>query len=175
MMWGVATGPLRRGAAVGKAMHGVKCVSVGRLQQPFWVDAAEFYRQRLKPHLRLDEREVKDGSGKLPADKRSAEEGGRILAAMGPRDVGIALDERGKEYNSRGLAAFLEPFLEDANQQACFIVGGPFGLDKEVRKACRHSLRLGRLTLPHELARVVLLEQLYRAVSILKGLPYHHD
>jgi len=156
-------------------MHGIKCITVGRLHRGFWSEAAGFYRQRLGQHLRLDEREVKDAPGKLPPEKRAVHEGERILAAMEPRDVGIALDERGRQYDSRGLAAFLEPFLEDANSRACFIVGGPFGLSDAVRQACRHSLGLGKLTLPHELARVLLLEQLYRSVSIIKGLPYHHD
>lgn len=155
-------------------MHGIKCICVGRLQQRFWEQAADLYRQRLAQHLRLEERQVKDVSGKVPPDKRCVAEGERILAALEPRDVGILLDERGKEHDSKGFAKFLEPFLEDANSRACFIVGGPFGASEQVRQACRHSLSLGRMTLPHELARVLLLEQLYRAVSILKGLPYHH-
>lgn len=155
-------------------MHGIKCVAVGRLQQGFWQDAAAFYRKRLAPHVRLEEREIKDAPGKLPVEKRVAQEGERILAALEPRDVAIVLDERGKEFDSRGLATFLEPFLEDANQRACFVVGGAYGLAQEVRQKSRQTMCLGRMTLPHELARVLLLEQLYRAVSILKGFPYHH-
>lgn len=156
-------------------MHEIKCIFVGRLRQPFWLDAAAHYRKRLRPHMRLEEKEVKDGAGKLPPEQRARDEGGRILAAMEPKDVGILLDEKGTAYDSRGLAAFLGPFWEDANQRACFIVGGPYGVDSSVREACRYTVRLGRVTLPHELARVLLLEQLYRAVAIRKGLPYHHD
>ena len=156
-------------------MHGIKTIWVGRLQHAFWIDAAAFYKKRLQHHVRLDEREVKDGPGKMPAKERCKVEGERILGAMQAGDVGILLDEKGAQFDSRGLAGFLKPFLEDANRRACFVVGGPFGVDPAVRQACSHTLCLGRLTLPHELARVVLLEQIYRAVSILKGLPYHHD
>lgn len=156
-------------------MPRIKCIWVGRLQERFWQEAAEHYRRRLVPHVQLEEREIKDGPGKLPAVERSKAEGERILAAFKPGDVGILLDERGRELDSRGLAGFLGPFLEDGNRTPCLVVGGPFGVSEAVRRACVHTLCLGRLTLPHDLARVLLLEQIYRAVSIRKNLPYHHE
>ncbi len=155
-------------------MRVIRCVYVGALKQRFWKEAAEHYRGRLAPHVQLEEREVRDGSGKLSAEDRSRQEGERILAALKPGDMPICLDERGREFDSRALAEYLGRVLEDGNRVPCMVVGGPFGLADEVRAACAMSLCLGRLTLPHELARVVLLEQLYRAVSILRGAPYHH-
>jgi 23S rRNA (pseudouridine1915-N3)-methyltransferase len=89
----------------------------------------------------------------------------------------VVLDERGDAWSSRELAAKLKAW-EDGARTPCFIVGGAFGLSDEVRERARANgalFSLGRITLPHELARVVLLEQLYRAASINKGLPYHHD
>ncbi len=152
----------------------VRLVCVGGLKKGYWREAADHYRKRLAPHVRFEEREVKDGAGKLPAEERSRQEGERILATFRPEDLPICLDERGKEYDSRGFADYLGRLLEDGNRVPCFIVGGPFGLSDQVRGACQGKICLGRLTMPHDLARVVFMEQLYRAVSILKGSPYHH-
>ena len=86
----------------------------------------------------------------------------------------ICLDEKGKEMTSVELSKHLLHWTEDPNLTPCFVTGGPFGLSEEVRKAARVKLSLSKMTLPHELARTMLLEQLYRAASILKGSPYHH-
>jgi len=96
---------------------------------------------------------------------------------LAPGAVPVILDERGEPWSSRELAAKLKAW-EDAARTPWFLVGGAFGLSDEVRERARVGgamFSLGRITLPHELARVVLLEQLYRAASINKGLPYHHD
>lgn len=81
---------------------------------------------------------------------------------------------QGSSYSSEEFAAGLEKWLEDPIRRPCFILGGAFGLSDEVRERCDRLISLGPMTLPHELARVVLLEQLYRAMTILKGTGYHH-
>lgn len=156
-------------------MARIKFLWVGRLKGAPWREAADHYWARLGQHHTLEEICLKDGPGRLPPAQRVAEEGGRILAKLGPADLPIALDEHGKQLTSPQLAEFLSPLLEDANRTPCFIVGGAFGLAQPVLAACRHTLALSRMTFTHELARVVLLEQLYRATAILKGLPYHHE
>lgn len=141
---------------------------------PFWKEAAAHYRERLARWRRLDCTEIRDGDAALPVDKRNALEGRRILEALGPQDIPLILDERGQELDSPGLAALLHRMDQEAAGRACFIVGGAFGLDQAVRDRARRMLRLSAMTLPHELARVVLLEQLYRAECILRNVPYHH-
>lgn len=151
----------------------LRLIAVGRLKTPFWKDAASHYAERLSRFRNFAETLIRDGDPALPADRRNELEGQGILAALGPRDIPICLDEHGKAFTSRDFSLFLEKISEQGCP--CFIVGGAFGLDKAVLAAARHTLALGPMTLPHELARVVLLEQLYRAEAVSRKLPYHHD
>jgi 23S rRNA (pseudouridine1915-N3)-methyltransferase len=89
-----------------------------------------------------------------------------------PDDHIIALDLKGKEYDSKGLAALVEQ-LSQTTKRICFVIGGPLGLSKEVLDRAPHRVSLSRLTLTHEMSRLVLLEQLYRAHTIIKGEKYH--
>lgn len=152
----------------------LRCIWIGKPKEPFFRDAAQHYLRRLQGFFTVEIVELKDAPGKLPPGERVLSEGRAILSRVGPRDRLIGLDERGEQASSRRLAERLSRWTEDANSRPCFVVGGAFGLSDEVRAAAHGLLSLGTLTLPHELARVVLLEQLYRAATILKGLPYHH-
>ncbi len=150
----------------------LRIISVGALKTPHWKDAASHYTKRLSPWCKMESRIVKDGDSALPITKRNAKEGQNILAAINPKDYLICLDEQGKTFDSKKFAAFLDQ-LQSRNP--CFIIGGAYGLDETVKKACHSSISLGPMTLPHELAHVVLLEQLYRAWTILHNIPYHHQ
>ncbi len=86
----------------------------------------------------------------------------------------IALDERGEERDSRGFAALIEEGIRAGAQPLCFVIGGPYGLDDAVRARADRTLRLSALVLNHAVARLVLLEQIYRACAIRSGSPYHH-
>lgn len=156
-------------------MAAIRFVWVGKLKEPFFAKAADHYWKKLGRFHSLEETMVKDAQGKLPPRDKSLREGKAIIKKIAPRDMAVILDEKGKEFTSRQLATRLRLWTEDPNRRPCFIIGGPFGLSDEVRDKAHFSLSLSRLTLPHELARVMLLEQLYRAASINKGLPYHHD
>ncbi|MFW5735539.1 MAG: 23S rRNA (pseudouridine(1915)-N(3))-methyltransferase RlmH [Oceanidesulfovibrio sp.] len=155
-------------------MRTIRLIAVGKLKQPCFRDAAAHYAEAVSRQYRLEESTVKDGPSKLGPEDKSAWEGERIIAALDDRDIPICLDERGKARASEPFAAWLGSMLEDQNRRPCFIVGGAFGLCPAVRRACAHAMSLGPMTMPHELARVVLLEQLYRASTIIAGAPYHH-
>lgn len=155
-------------------MKTLRFIWVGKLKESFWREAASHYWTRLGRFFRLEEVCVKDASAGAPA-ARVLEEGGRLTAHLRPQDYGVCLDERGKPRTSKELAAALESWIADANRTPCFLIGGPFGLSDAARDRCHERLRLSRMTFTHETARVLLLEQLYRSVSILKGLPYHHE
>jgi 23S rRNA (pseudouridine1915-N3)-methyltransferase len=153
------------------------CLFVGKCREASLREAADLYALKLSRLARCDIQVVKDAASALPAPEKCLREGRDLLARLDPRQLPVVLDERGENWSSRELAARLKSW-EDAARTPCFIVGGAFGLSDEVRERARLSgalFSLGRITLPHELARVVLLEQLYRAASINKGLPYHHD
>jgi 23S rRNA (pseudouridine1915-N3)-methyltransferase len=117
---------------------------------------------------------VKDADAGLPEPDRGRLEGQRLLQAVRTDDYLICLDERGTSMPSRAFAAFLDEISAHAARTPCFVLGGPFGLAEAVRSRAGYILSLGPMTLPHELARVVLLEQLYRAEAILRKTPYHH-
>jgi len=155
----------------------IVCLFVGKCREAALREAAEVYALKLSRLARCEVLTVKDAPAALPAPEKSQREGRDLLTRLDPRCVPVALDERGEMWSSRELAARLKAW-EDAARSPCFIVGGAFGLSIDVRERAKASgalFSLGRITLPHELARVVLLEQLYRAASINKGLPYHHD
>ena len=103
-----------------------------------------------------------------------AAEAGRLRARL-PRDaILVALDERGKDLTTREFAARLRGWMDESRPVA-FLVGGADGLDPALKREASFQLRLSSLTLPHALAQLVLCEQLYRAVSLLRGHPYHRD
>ena len=152
----------------------LRCISVGKLKTPFWKDAAAHYLTRINRWRPLEYTEVRDGDAALPPDQRNALEGRRIIEALTPQDVVLVLDERGQGLTSPQMAALLQQMDQDARGRACFIIGGAWGLDDCVRQKASKMIRLSDMTLPHELARVVLLEQIYRAECILRKVPYHH-
>lgn len=152
----------------------LRIVVVGRLRTRHWVEAAAHYLERLKHWRTVQVQIVKDGDASLPMTERNALEGQRLTAALAPNDYVICLDERGKHMTSQVFSAFLQRCSEDANKVPCFVVGGAFGLSPAIREAAHETISLGPMTLPHELARVLLLEQLYRAEAIVRRVPYHH-
>jgi 23S rRNA (pseudouridine1915-N3)-methyltransferase len=111
-------------------------------------------------------------SRKRTAEEARADEAERLLALAAPRDEVVALDERGRVMDTRELASRLGR-AQSAAGDLLFLIGGDEGLDASVRTRARWVLSLSKLTLPHRLARLVLVEQLYRAFTVLKGEPYH--
>jgi 23S rRNA (pseudouridine1915-N3)-methyltransferase len=154
-------------------MKNIRIIAVGRLKTPHWKDAAAYYAKRLSHSLRLEESIVKDADPALPLAERKMREGAAILKQVRPGDTLICLDEGGKCMDSRAFADFLSR-LAASGKTPCLVIGGAYGLAPEVLHAAAHTLAFGPMTFPHELARVILLEQLYRAECILSGSGYHH-
>jgi len=147
---------------------------VGKTREPFIQAGVDFYGKRLQPwmHLTLKSvREEKEGKN-IAADLIKSREGERLRAALPPRAYVAALDPRGREYTTEEFAAWLAR-REEEGRPLVFLLGGHLGLDEATLAAAQERLALSRLTLTHELARLVLLEQLYRAKTILTGHPYH--
>jgi 23S rRNA (pseudouridine1915-N3)-methyltransferase len=153
----------------------VRVIAVGT-RMPSWVrSACGEYLQRLRAGLPVDLTEIEAASRREGGAARArAREGKRLLAALGPDEHVIALDERGRELTTQELAAWLGTRMQQGENLA-FLIGGPDGLAPEVLARSQLRLALSRLTLPHMLARVVLTEQLYRAHCILANHPYHRD
>ena len=143
-------------------------LAVGRCRDPALASLIERYRARLPWPLEILELESKLAD---PARRRQ-EEGRAMLARLAADDRLVALDERGELATSLDFARKLAAWRE-AGRRTVFAIGGAEGLDPAVLERAAFVLALGRLTLPHELARLVLVEQLYRAHTILAGHPYH--
>jgi 23S rRNA (pseudouridine1915-N3)-methyltransferase len=146
---------------------------VGRDRPGVFASAIEDYLDRLSHYARLESLAVPQASGsKLSADEARRIEGRRILDKVKPREWLIALDPGGQMLTSAELARFVEQ-AQSQSRDLLFAIGGDQGLDPEVTGAAHLLLSLSRLTLPHRLARLVLIEQLYRAFTVLRGEPYH--
>lgn len=151
----------------------VLLVCVGRIREPFADDSAH-YERLLSRYAQLEVVELKEAGARPGEEKRAiAAEGKQLLRCLPERSFVCALDRSGRRRSSPELATFLEQ-RRASGLDLCFVVGGPFGLDRSVRERVDLLLSLGELTLPHQLARVVLLEQLFRAHKILLGEPYHY-
>lgn len=155
-------------------MRRITFIWIGKLRKGWARSAAEQYLERIGPQWPCREVVLKDAPSHLEPAARNAWEGEKILERLGPGDFPVALDEGGATMTSPQLARRLGAWIDDTATAPCFIVGGAYGLSPKVLAACRFRLSLSPMTFPHELARVILLEQVYRAGAILRGAPYHH-
>jgi 23S rRNA (pseudouridine1915-N3)-methyltransferase len=149
-------------------------VWAGRHRRDEWEALCGRYRDRIRGFAGVRDVPVKVAKGG-PDKVRLDAEGRALLEALPDPCWSIALDRRAREVGSRQLADRLRGLREEWPHSVAFVVGSDLGLSREVLDACRESLSLGPLTLPHELARLVLYEQIYRALSILGGIKYHRE
>lgn len=153
----------------------IDVVAVGKLKERFWVDACAEYLKRLGGYARVTVREVADVDPRRAGGIAGAleKEGAGVLAALPDRAHVILLDIGGKERSSEGLSHRLDELALSGKSEIAFVVGGSDGVSEAVRRRANETLSFGPITLPHNLARVVLLEQVYRAFKISRGEPYH--
>jgi 23S rRNA (pseudouridine1915-N3)-methyltransferase len=147
---------------------------VGKTREGFIQDGVDFYARRLKPHLKLDlitVREEKENPGLTP-EIIKIREAARLQDQIPPKSHLVALDPAGKEFTTEEFTDWLTR-RELAARPLAFLLGGHWGLSDGVIAQADERLALSRLTLTHELARLVLLEQLFRAMTIKAGHPYH--
>lgn len=147
-------------------------VAVGRVSDPALRAACAEYAGRIQRVWRLEMHEVRSPAGRFAPAERMRREGDRLLATLPEGSLGVVLTRSGRGETSEGFARRLADWQAHGRTIA-FVIGGADGLDRRVHQRCESALSLSPLTLPHELARLVLLEQLYRASTILRRTPYH--
>ena len=152
----------------------IKIIVVDRTRAPFLKQGEAFYLERLQKYAQMEWAEVKPARIKkgIPADETLAKEGDSIAKRLVPRDHIIALDRSGKACDSEEMAAWIER-LSLTNDRLAFVTGGPLGLSKEILDRAHEIFSLSRLTLTHEMSRLLLLEQLFRAFTIINNEKYH--
>jgi 23S rRNA (pseudouridine1915-N3)-methyltransferase len=150
-------------------------VSVGKLSEPFIQEGCEFFAERVRRYSALDLIVVPEE--KIPSRGKKKyivqQEGQRIRGKIRPGVFTVVVDERGKVLSSEAFARSLETWSSSGLKEVAFILGGPYGLDDSLKEKADFRLSLSSMTLTHGLAKMLLLEQIYRAFTILRGEPYH--
>ncbi|HEX4785847.1 MAG TPA: 23S rRNA (pseudouridine(1915)-N(3))-methyltransferase RlmH [Candidatus Sulfotelmatobacter sp.] len=144
----------------------IKIAWIGKTKEPAIAALTEEYLKRISRYAAAEGLSLRDEAALL-------ELRGRASGKAASKSTLVLLDSRGKEFSSEQFAKFLGDYQDRNPLPMTFAIGGPDGFAQATRSAAQHTLSLGKMTLSHELARVVLLEQLYRAFTILKGHPYH--
>ncbi|MEW6308502.1 MAG: 23S rRNA (pseudouridine(1915)-N(3))-methyltransferase RlmH [Bacillota bacterium] len=153
-------------------------VAVGTLKEPYLREAAAEYLRRLGPLARVTVHEVKETQAPPPGQTALvagalAVEGEALLNRLRDSWSVIALDREGGQLSSEEIAAYLQGLTVQGRGDAAVLIGGAMGLADRVLQRADLRLSLGRITLPHQLCRIVVLEQLYRALKLIRGAPYH--
>lgn len=156
----------------------VKVIAVGKIREKFLIDGIKEYTKRLSAYVRLDMLEISDEPcperlSTADEERVKQKEGERILKAIGSQDFVILLDLMGKEFSSRGLSEYMDQLAVNGQSSIAFIIGGSLGIADTVRQRADYRWSFSQLTFPHPLIRLMLLEQIYRAMKISKGEPYH--
>ncbi|KAA6318308.1 Ribosomal RNA large subunit methyltransferase H [termite gut metagenome] len=152
-------------------------LAVGRTIEQHYITAVDDYVQRTKHFISFDLEVIPElkHTKNLSQDQQKEKEGERILRAFLPGDVIVLLDEYGKEYRSLDFAYWMEKKMINVSKRLVFVIGGPYGFSQQVYQTAHEKISLSQMTFSHQMVRLVFVEQLYRAMTILNGGPYHHE
>ena len=150
---------------------------VGRTVEPHFITAINDYVQRTRRYLSFELEVIPElkNTRNLSTDVQKEREAALILKAMQPGDVVVLLDEGGREMRSVEFADWMKHKMNTVSRRLVFVVGGPYGFAKRIYDVAHEKLSLSRMTFSHQMVRLIFVEQLYRAMSILHGSPYHHE
>ncbi|MBI5047619.1 MAG: 23S rRNA (pseudouridine(1915)-N(3))-methyltransferase RlmH [Deltaproteobacteria bacterium] len=150
-------------------------ISIGRIKKDYIKTGTREYLTRIQRYSPIEVVEVKEETGaNIPIAKVLEKEAQGILKSIKQGDFVIALADKGKHYSSNKFAEFINELSAAGKRRICFIIGGAYGLHQKVLEGADLVVALSPMTFPHELARLVLLEQIYRAFTILRNEPYSH-
>ena len=149
----------------------IKIITVGSIKEKYLKDAIEEYQKRLKKYTDLEIVEIKD-EGLLPAKQAMEKEAEKINKHINEKEYIITLEIEGKELTSEEIYKKIEDIMI-INSNITFIIGGSYGIDKSIKDKAKYHLSFSKMTFPHQLFRVLLLEQIYRAFKIMNNESYH--
>lgn len=155
----------------------IELLTVGKTTIRFVEDGIAEYSKRLKHYIPYSIKSLPDvkNASKMDQAKQKEAEGEKILDAISNSDFVVLLDERGKQYSSIEFSTFLEKQMISGRRKVVFVVGGPYGFSQPVYNRADSLLSLSKMTFNHEMVRLFFTEQIYRAMTILRGEPYHHE
>lgn len=154
----------------------IELLVIGKTDQPYLQKGIAIFQDRLKHYTPFDFRIIPDikNSKNLSELEQKKREGELILKQLQPSDELILLDENGKQYSSVQMANTIEKKLINGTRKAIYVIGGPYGFSDEVYQRANEKVSLSPMTFSHQMVRLIFVEQLYRAFTIIKGEPYHH-
>lgn len=154
----------------------LRILSIGKTNESYLRTGIDEYLKRLKHYISVEWME-KDGikkSKKLSVEEVKRAEKEIVLKELKPNERLILLDENGKQFTSEKFSAHLEKMISHHNSDILFVIGGAYGFDLELHQRCNEEIALSKMTFSHQMVRLFLVEQFYRAFTIMRGEPYHH-
>lgn len=155
----------------------IALLQTGKTNDPNIAVLADLYTNRIKKYTGFEVLTVQDikNTKNMPVQEHQGKEAAKILQFISDDDFVILLDERGKELRTIEFSAYLEKVFFLPKKRILFIIGGAWGFSDDIYKRADYKISLSKMTFPHQLVRLLFLEQLYRVFTIMKGEPYHHE
>jgi 23S rRNA (pseudouridine1915-N3)-methyltransferase len=155
----------------------VALVLVGKTVNKHFVELIDEYAGRVKHYIGFDIITIPElkNTKSLSVDQQKQQEGELILKQLQAGDHVVLLDEHGKEFRSVEFSSYMEQKMQTVNKRLVFVIGGPYGFSPDVYGKANEKISLSKMTFSHQMVRLIFVEQLYRAMTIMRGEPYHHE
>ena len=155
----------------------ITLIAVGKTTERYFVDAIDEYKNRLKHYIPFELEIIPElkNTKNLSEIQQKEKEGDLILKQLQTGDYLVLLDEHGREYSSIKFAEYIEKKMTNVSRRLVFVVGGPYGFSEKVYNAAHEKLSVSKMTFSHQMIRMIFVEQIYRAMTILSNEPYHHE
>ena len=152
-------------------------VVIGKTDATYFTDAIKEYQNRLVHYIPFEMQIIPDIKNvkNLSESQQKEKEGELILKTLQSGDYLVLLDEKGKEFTSMQFASYMEKKMNSVPKKLVFVIGGPYGFSESVYKAASEKISLSKMTFSHQMIRLIFIEQIYRAMTILNNEPYHHE
>ncbi|MCJ7468398.1 MAG: 23S rRNA (pseudouridine(1915)-N(3))-methyltransferase RlmH [Maribacter sp.] len=155
----------------------IKLIAIGKTDGKALQELLHTYESRLKFYVKFELEIIPDlkNTKNISEHQQKEKEGALLLNKLNPTDVLVLLDERGRQYSSVDFAQFLQKKMNSGIKQLVLVIGGPYGFSDHVNQAAQERISLSKMTFSHQMVRLFAIEQLYRAFTILRNEPYHHE
>ena len=155
----------------------ITLLTIGKTDARYFIDAIGEYQKRLEHYIPFEIQIIPDikNTKSLTIDQQKEKEGELIIKNLQSGDYLVLLDEKGKEYTSLQFASYIEKKTHTISKRLVFLIGGPYGFSRAIYDKANEKLTLSRMTFSHQMVRLIFVEQLYRAMTILNNEPYHHE
>ena len=155
----------------------IALVVIGKTDARYFMEAIDEYKNRLVHYIPFEMQVIPDvkNAKHLSESLQKEKEGELILKSLQQGDYLVLLDEKGKDFTSMEFARYIEKKMQTVPRRLVFAVGGPYGFSEAVYKAASEKISLSRMTFSHQMVRLIFVEQIYRAMTILNNEPYHHE